>query len=160
MILKEAGRALPQLSKQKRRKWVRYEREHSMSLWHMDWKQLWNCAWWIAVMDDASRLIMNHAIFQQATAENTIQVLKQTIAKYGGAHTGSSQSVEANSTPTKPNDERKASANSNDTWPRTGSSIFSAASTTHRRTATGKVLRRIRTETTPIQIRGRVRALA
>ena len=37
IILKEAGRALPQPSKQKRRKWVRYEREHSMSLWHMDW---------------------------------------------------------------------------------------------------------------------------
>ena len=36
-ILKEAGRALPQQSKQKRRKWVRYEREHSMSLWHTDW---------------------------------------------------------------------------------------------------------------------------
>jgi len=39
MILKEAGRALPQPSKQRRRKWVRYERDHSMSLWHMDWKQ-------------------------------------------------------------------------------------------------------------------------
>jgi len=30
IILKEAGRALPQPSKQTRRKWVRYEREHSM----------------------------------------------------------------------------------------------------------------------------------
>ena len=39
-VLKENGRALPQLSKQRRRKWVRYEREHSMSLWHTDWKQL------------------------------------------------------------------------------------------------------------------------
>ena len=35
MILKENGRAMSQQSKQRRRKWVRYEREHSMSLWHM-----------------------------------------------------------------------------------------------------------------------------
>lgn len=34
-------------------------------------------------MDDALRLIMNHDVFQEATAENTIRVLKQTIDKYG-----------------------------------------------------------------------------
>jgi len=39
MILKENGRAMPQLCKQRRRRWVRYEREHSMSLWHMDWEE-------------------------------------------------------------------------------------------------------------------------
>jgi len=83
MVLKEAGRALPQPSKQRRRKWVRYEREHSMSLWHMDWKQLWDGRWWIAVMDDASRLIMSHGVFMEETADNTLHVLKQAIAKYG-----------------------------------------------------------------------------
>jgi putative transposase len=82
-ILKENGRALPQPSKQKRRKWVRYEREHSMSLWHMDWKQLWDGRWWIAAEDDASRLIVGYGEFQDPTAENTIQVLKQAIDKYG-----------------------------------------------------------------------------
>jgi putative transposase len=83
MILKEAGRALPQQSKQRRRKWVRYEREHSMSLWHMDWKQLWDGRWWIAAEDDASRLIVGYGVFQEATAENTIHVLKQAIDKHG-----------------------------------------------------------------------------
>jgi putative transposase len=83
MVLKEAGRALPEPSKQRRRKWVRYERKHSMSLWHTDWKQLSDGRWWIAVMDDASRLIMSHGVFQEATAENTLHVLKQAIAKYG-----------------------------------------------------------------------------
>jgi putative transposase len=83
MILKEAGRALPQPSKQKRRRWVRYEREHSMSLWHMDWKQLSDGRWWIAAMDDASRLIVNYGVFQEATAEHTIHVLKQAIDKHG-----------------------------------------------------------------------------
>jgi putative transposase len=83
MILKEAGRALPQQSKQKRRKWVRYEREHSMSLWHMDWKQLSDGCWWIAAEDDASRLIVGYGVFQEATAEHTIHVLKQAIGKHG-----------------------------------------------------------------------------
>ena len=49
-ILKENGRALPQESKQRRRRWVRYEREHGMSLWHTDWKQLPHGCWWIAVI--------------------------------------------------------------------------------------------------------------
>jgi len=83
MVLKEAGRALPQPSKQRRRKWVRYEREHSMSLWHTDWKQLSDRRWWIAYMDDASRLIMSHGVFAEATADNTMRILKQATAKYG-----------------------------------------------------------------------------
>jgi len=36
--------------------------------------------------DDASRLIVGYGVFQEATAENTIQVLKQAIAKYGLPH--------------------------------------------------------------------------
>jgi hypothetical protein len=47
---------------------ARYEREHSMSLWHMDWKQLLDGRWWIAAMDDASRLIVSYGVFQKATA--------------------------------------------------------------------------------------------
>jgi len=82
-ILKENGRAMPQPSKQRRRKWVRYEREHSMSLWHADWKQLWDGEWWIAYIDDASRLIVEYGVFQDPTAEHTIQVLKQSISKHG-----------------------------------------------------------------------------
>ena len=83
MVLKEAGRALPEPSKMKRRKWVRYEREHSMSLWHTDWKPLDTGEWWIAYEDDASRLITGYGVFKEATAENTIQVLEQAIARYG-----------------------------------------------------------------------------
>ena len=82
-VVKEAGRALPQPSKQNRRKWVRYEREHSMSLWHTDWKQLNNGSWFIAYMDDASRLIVGYGVFQEATAENTLKVLREALAEYG-----------------------------------------------------------------------------
>lgn len=52
-----------------------------MSLWHADWKQLDTGEWWIAYIDDASRLIMSYGIFQDTTAENTIRVLEQAIAK-------------------------------------------------------------------------------
>jgi len=83
IVLKENGRALPQPNKQTRRKWVRYEREHSMSLWHTDWKQLSDGTWWIAYMDDASRLIVGHGVFQEPTTDNTLKALKQAIAKYG-----------------------------------------------------------------------------
>lgn len=33
-VLKENGRPLPQESKQRRHRWVRYEREHSLSIFH------------------------------------------------------------------------------------------------------------------------------
>jgi len=83
MALKETGRALDQLAKQARRRWVRYEWEHSMSLRHTDWKQLDMGEWRIACLDDASRLATGYSVFTEATAENTILVLEQAIAKYG-----------------------------------------------------------------------------
>jgi len=82
-VLKEVGRALPEPSKQNRRKWVRYEREHSMSLWHTDWKQLDTGEWWIAYLDDTSRLATGYGVFTEATAENAMLVLELAIAKYG-----------------------------------------------------------------------------
>jgi len=54
-----------------------------MSLWHTDWKQLDTGEWWIAYLDDASRLATGYGVFAEATPENTMLVLKQAIAKYG-----------------------------------------------------------------------------
>ncbi|MBS7610292.1 transposase family protein, partial [Candidatus Bathyarchaeota archaeon] len=65
------------------RKWVRYKGEHSMSLWHTDWKPLSDGSWWIAYLDDASRLVVGHGVFQDATTDNALSVLKRAIAKYG-----------------------------------------------------------------------------
>ena len=36
-ILKEQNLTITQPNKSKRRKWIRYERRHSNSLWHIDW---------------------------------------------------------------------------------------------------------------------------
>jgi putative transposase len=81
-ILKEEGLAKPEPKKQKRRKWVRYERKHSNSLWHCDWfersrKQI------ILIEDDASRLLAGFSIFRNATAENAKAAMKRAIAEYG-----------------------------------------------------------------------------
>jgi putative transposase len=70
------------MNKKKRRKWVRYEREYSMSLWQGDWKMLGE-KWIIAFMDDASRFITCYGIFDNATTENTIKVLREGFAEYG-----------------------------------------------------------------------------
>ena len=72
----------PNKSKQ-RKPWVRYERDHSLTAVHMDWmydekrgKQI------VAVIDDASRMILAYGEFDHATVENTILVLKEAL-KYG-----------------------------------------------------------------------------
>jgi putative transposase len=85
--LLKGGRAFPQQSKLRREGvdgfGVRYEREHSMSLWHTDWKLLPDGSWCIAYMDDASRLITGYGSFEEAKAENAISVLEKAIGKYG-----------------------------------------------------------------------------
>ncbi|MBE8540507.1 IS481 family transposase [Geoglobus acetivorans] len=70
------------MNKKKRRKWVRFERTHSMSLWQGDWKMLGE-EWIIAFMDDASRFITCHGVFDSATTENTVRVLRKGFAEYG-----------------------------------------------------------------------------
>ncbi len=82
-VLRMNGKATPQPSKQRRRTWVRYERTHSMSLWHMDWKQLNTGEWFLAILDDASRYIVGYGVFKEATTENTLAVLKEAIQHYG-----------------------------------------------------------------------------
>ena len=64
--------------KKKQRKWVRYEREHSLSLVHTDWcdykgKQI------IAFLDDASRMVLSCIEFNEATTKNTIIALDKAI---------------------------------------------------------------------------------
>jgi putative transposase len=74
------------LRKRQQRKWVRYERKHSMSLWQGDWKEFeydGTKKWVIAFMDDSSRLITCYGVFDTPTTENTLSVLLQGFAEYG-----------------------------------------------------------------------------
>lgn len=74
----------PNLKKQKPRKWVRYELPHPNDLWHTDWsydpftgKQL------SVYLDDRTRLITSFGIFNRATADNTLTLLKSGITSFG-----------------------------------------------------------------------------
>jgi putative transposase len=84
-IMLEKGLAKEQESKQKRRKpWIRYERDHSLSAVHLDWhqskavvgKQV------CVVLDDASRKVLSGGEFDNATTENSVKLLKEALDKY------------------------------------------------------------------------------
>ena len=81
-FLKEEGYAKDEPNKQKRRKWIRYERRYSNSLWHADWFEYQQDKV-ILFQDDASRFITGYGVFLHATSKNTIQVLDSTIQIYG-----------------------------------------------------------------------------
>jgi len=80
-ILLEEGLSKQEPKKKKTRKWVRYERRHSLSLVHSDWFEFkgWNG---VMIEDDASRFITGFGKFKHATSENTIKVFRQSL-KYG-----------------------------------------------------------------------------
>ena len=82
-ILAGEGLAERQRRKGGRRKWVRYERTHSNSMWHTDYKQLDDGRWFIAYQDDASRFITGFGVFNEATGEHAIEVLGRAIAEHG-----------------------------------------------------------------------------
>jgi len=52
-VLKEAGFAMSEPTKWHRKKWIRYERENSNSLWHVDWHEIKDQRWkglWLMCM--------------------------------------------------------------------------------------------------------------
>jgi hypothetical protein len=53
-----------------------------MELWHTDWF-FYNGKWIIAYLDDASRLIVGYGVFDEATTDNALQVLKEAMDNYG-----------------------------------------------------------------------------
>jgi len=83
-VLVRNNMVVPNVKKQKSRKWVRYEMPNPNDLWHTDWsydpytgKQL------SVYIDDRTRLITSFGIFQRATADITIALLRSGIAEYG-----------------------------------------------------------------------------
>jgi len=81
-ILALQGVAKEQPSKKKCRKWVRYERKHSNSLWHTDWFE-WQSKNYILYEDDASRLITSYGCFKNATTDNAIKVFDEGTITWG-----------------------------------------------------------------------------
>lgn len=81
-IMKEEGLSQDDPKKQEKRKWVRYERKHSNSLWHVDWSGIEEDKL-ILYEDDASRFITGYGVFSNATLENSLNVFKKAVKKYG-----------------------------------------------------------------------------
>lgn len=82
-ILRESGDAAERKRKQGRRKWIRYERKHSNSMWHTGYKQLEDGRRLMSYEDDASRFITGWGAFGEATAGHAIEVLDAAMAQYG-----------------------------------------------------------------------------
>jgi putative transposase len=83
MCMKARGLARESVKRQRRRKWVRYEREHSMSAGHIDWHE-WDgtgikvCV----VLDDASRMVLAGGEFSEINTENSKLVIDQLVEKF------------------------------------------------------------------------------
>lgn len=77
--------AKPNRNKQRRRKpWIRYERRYSLSMVQMTWhvsgvngKQV------CIALDDASRKVLAGGEFDQATAGNSVGLVRQVLKSYG-----------------------------------------------------------------------------
>jgi len=86
-VMREEGLLYHKARKKFRRRWVRWERERSNSLWHADWHQMkdprWKGMWLVVYEDDASRRIMAHGMFAHTTSALSVEVLKQAIAEHG-----------------------------------------------------------------------------
>ena len=81
-ILRKLKLAKRSYKKAHRRKWVRYERHKSNSLWHTDWTKIGR-QWLIAYLDDASRFVVGWGLFDHANMANSILVLERAVAAYG-----------------------------------------------------------------------------
>ena len=77
-ILSENGLSKEEPKKSRRRKWIRYERRHSNSMWHADWTE-YKGQNLIFFEDDASRLITGYGSFKNATTDNTISVFNSAV---------------------------------------------------------------------------------
>ncbi len=70
-------------NKTKQRKYIKYERKHSNSLWHMDWTKYSDSEKLIIIEDDASRFRVGMGIYSEETIDNTIEALEIAIDLYG-----------------------------------------------------------------------------
>ncbi len=75
---------LPNVKKQKPRKWVRYELPNPNDLWHTDWSfDPFTNENLSVYIDDRTRLITAYGIYKSTTIENSLALLKAGILEYG-----------------------------------------------------------------------------
>ena len=82
MYLKAGGLAHEDPKKKGRRKWFRYEREHSLSAGHIDWHESgWSDLKVCVIIDDVSRMILAGGEFKNINTENSKLVVDQLVER-------------------------------------------------------------------------------
>lgn len=85
-IMLAEGRAREESGKKRQRRYVRYERRHSNTLWHADYTQLPDGRWLIMYEDDSSRFVTGWGVFENATSPNAIAVFEEACGRYGAPY--------------------------------------------------------------------------
>jgi len=81
--IRRQGLVEPLQKPRKRHKYVRWERDHSNSLWQMDWAWVEDRRQWLlAILDDHSRFIVGARFYTEATTENALELLDEAIWHY------------------------------------------------------------------------------
>jgi len=82
-ILVQEGLARKDSKKSRQRKWVRWERRYSNSMWHTDYTEYDDGTEIILYEDDASRCVMGYGQFDNATTDNATLVFDDAIELWG-----------------------------------------------------------------------------
>jgi len=83
-LLVRNGLVKPNIRKQRPRKWVRFELPNPNDMWHTDWTyDPFTQKQFSVYIDDRTRLITSFGLFRNATAANSIALLKSGIFEYG-----------------------------------------------------------------------------
>ena len=82
-IMVDSGLVKMTTKKYKRKKWVRYERRHSLQAVHLDWcYDPVQSKWVLPVIDNASRMLLSLLEVKNATTDASIQAIQQAL-KHG-----------------------------------------------------------------------------
>jgi len=82
-ILCEAGVNQPLAKPRRTVGKQRFQRSSPNDLWQADWKLTRDDEWMITFLDDHSRFIPGSRVYENATAGNALQVLRQALKEYG-----------------------------------------------------------------------------
>jgi putative transposase len=81
--LLKLGYASENYRKKRRRRWVRYERSHSLSAGHIDWHEKGADGSMVcAIIDDSSRMILAGGEYSACNTKNSKYVVDQVVRKY------------------------------------------------------------------------------
>ena len=81
--LLKLGYAKENIKKKKRRRWVRYERDHSLSAGHIDWHEKGlNNSMVCAIIDDSSRKLLAGGEYDACNTEYSKKVVDQVVERY------------------------------------------------------------------------------